>query len=567
MFFWRENCRILAHGAPTSDVNHIEPHPTPTPLPSHHCLRYCESMKAKGAKLKEEERRANPIHVVSRTPRLVCSLILSPAQSNGSSDSVHDANASASSLEAAFIHQNVLKGRQHGSFASMISNNSGRSLATSATNVSHSGRSLATSATNMSSSTTEQSKSLQRVGSMSSVASISSLTTAQQYHSQSVNNSSSTYRPTASLALPSNPQTGTPMKIAFEEYLMVPTRDGRVLMYQIQDFFHAEACAQEDELNRYALNKNESYHKSIANNRKMASSIQKEKEAVQPVFSLGPFYVGDYLRSSRNSTDKLPSTPASIVDICICEADKTKKNPSATLGNVAILTQEGDVHVYEFFSLQSGGAGPEGDTNQLKVDHMHSFHSGDISATSLAMQRSLKRTTVVVNNTTLRTHQAELRIAVGHEGGVISEYTIIERRHLIKWKGKVEYPIRSLAYIYTPSVGDEADKMIPRKDAKTMQPLDEQLFLVIGIAQTGMEGTRPSTTEEILSSCLEVISTADVEKEWNSKHRGSRISTAIELDQFSIWPTNHVKGKGGVVSSAMQSTGRHGTNAVCIIGR
>ena len=374
-----------------------------------------------------------------------------------------------------------------------------------------------------------------------------------QSQSQSYTNMAPIQRPAAaSLAMPVNPQMATKMKIAFQEYLLVPTSDGRILFYQVLDFYRAECVMQEYELNRNLFVRNESYHKNIANYKKMASKIQQEKEAVQPVISLGPFNAGEYRNKSlRNISDKIPSNPASIVDICICEVENTKQTQPSLLGVIVVLVQEGDVHVFELYSIPNTLSG-EKDTSEVKVDHIHSFHSGNIGATSLAVQRTLKRNTVVVNNTTLRNHQPELHIAVGYDGGTVAEFIIVERRHVFKWKGFLEGSVQALAYIHAPNQDEITRKESspsPHGKDRMAYLLDEDLFLVMGtslnVGNAINSHSHSHSSEDIISSCLDVVNTSDVEKEWNSKFRGTcsnKTDGTLDLLDLIIWPKNQVKG-------------------------
>ena len=374
-----------------------------------------------------------------------------------------------------------------------------------------------------------------------------------QSQSQSYTNMAPIQRPAAaSLAMPVNPQMATKMKIAFQEYLLVPTSDGRILFYQVLDFYRAECVMQEYELNRNLFVRNESYHKNIANYKKMASKIQQEKEAVQPVISLGPFNAGEYRNKSlRNISDKIPSNPASIVDICICEVENTKQTQPSLLGVIVVLVQEGDVHVFELYSIPNTLSG-EKDTSEIKVDHIHSFHSGNIGATSLAVQRTLKRNTVVVNNTTLRNHQPELHIAVGYDGGTVTEFIIVERRHVFKWKGFLEGSVQALAYIHAPNQDEITRKESspsPHGKDRMAYLLDEDLFLVMGtslnVGNAINSHSHSHSSEDIISSCLDVVNTSDVEKEWNSKFRGTcsnKTDGTLDLLDLIIWPKNQVKG-------------------------
>ncbi len=499
------------------------------------------------------------LNTVLRTPRKLCSFTLTKPQ-GGSFEGIvthqYDSTHSSLSLEAAFVRQNLMKNRKLSSFMSMPSNNSGRSLAT------------ATSSTNKSNST--ESNSIKRSNSISSVTSSSSLTSLQQ-QSRTTSKASSQRLPNVSLALSTNPQMATKMKIAFQQFLVVPTSDGSVLFYQVTDFTHAEACMQEYELNQNLFTRNDSYHENIANQRKMASKIQQEKDSVQPMFSLGPFHAGDYFNKSlRNITDKFQSIPASIVDVCICEVDETNQSPF--LGTIVILTQEGDVHVLDLYTLQNqnSSAGVE-DGPGVKVNHIHSFYSGAIGATSLAAQRALKETTIEVENTKLRHHQPELRISIGFEGGTVVEYAIVESRSVFKWRGQLDSTVQSLAYVSVP------EKYVDTRNGDGQYPigppLDENLFLVIGTAHNGVDVKQSSATKDILSSCLDVIHVSGAENEWNLKFRDNsrKSSASVELAELSIWPSNNMRGDDSVMISLVGQKRRQGhefpgLNAVLSLG-
>jgi len=343
----------------------------------------------------------------------------------------------------------------------------------------------------------------------------------------------------------------TPIKIAFQEYLLVPTSDSRVLVYQIVDFLQAEMCVQEAELNRHVINKNESFYKHLANNRKVASKLQQEKQSVLPILAIGPFRLGDHSKSLRAIPDKSQSIPASIVDICVCEVDSNTQN-SCLLGNVAILTQDGGVHIYEFDMLQKNNvAHEEGELPLLKVNHVHSFNSGNISATSITMSHSEIWATVMMNNTTLRHKKSELSIVVGFEEGDIVEFTIVERQQKVKWRGSMGFPIQSLAYIHAENLDAEnanISRSSPAKDETTQ--VRDKLYLIIGTTESLVASKKQTncTSDKIVSSCLDIISVVDAEKEWTSKFRGvSRrsVSSTIEVSEISIWPAKNISGQEG----------------------
>ena len=476
------------------------------------------------------------INVHSKTPRLVCSMILGSPPSLSSKtvlscydNIVHD--FTTSNFEASFMRQNMLRGGKHFRSSSSMS----------MTNSRYSGHSIGTNLTNISASSTVEmgsSTTLKRSGSFSSTSSVAS--TQVTPHNSSV----STNRPTAGFALPVNGGS-TPIKIAFQEYLLVPTSDARVLVYQIIDFLLAESFMQEAELNGHAINRNESFFKHLANNRKMSSKLQQEKQSVLPILAIGPFRIGDHSKSLRVIADKSQLIPASIVDMCVCDGD-TNSQFSPSLGNVAILTQDGGVHIYEFFMLQQSNVGHDGESPQLKVKHVHSFVSGNISSTTIAMHRNLTESTVAMNGQILRHHQAEFSITIGFEGGGIAEFTIIDRQHKLRWRGSVGFPVQSLAYI-----NPENSSNFRSNGSDGISLHRDNLFLVIGTSENPVHASKKQTQftfEEIVSSCLDIISVADAEKEWTAKFRGvSRRSSSstIELSDISIWPTNSISGKEG----------------------
>ena len=462
----------------------------------------------------ENSKKTDSPHVntVSRTPRRICTFVMSTPLSSGSMEGI--ATVESKNLETAFMHQTLMKKRKSSSFMSMPSNNSGRSLAT-----------------NTSSSTPESS--MKRSTSFSSVNSNNS--NSKQPPNQSRNQSKGqSNRPLAALALPTHPMMPTKLKIAFQQYLLVPTSDGHILFYQVVDFSHAEACVQEYELNQNLFSRNELYHKNVSNQRKMAAKIQQEKESVQPVYSLGPFHAGDYMnRSTVNIVDKTQSIPASIVDISVLENDEGKR----TLGTIVILVQEGDVHIFDIIVKQNNTPGTEIDFPDIKVDHVHSFNSGNIGATALAAHRAVKRTTVDIDGTTLTHYNPELRISVGSNSGIVVEFAIVEMQHLFKWKGRIDSSLRSLAYIHSPK----------ESSSNTRDPLDEDLFLILGSSQEEVDTMEPSSVEDILSHCLDIIHVSGAEKIWKSQDRGPRQpSASIELVDLSIWPINQFEEGGGV---------------------
>lgn len=498
------------------------------------------------------------INVYSKTPRLVCSLILCSPPPTLSSKTVlsscydnivHD--FTTSNFESSFMRQNMLRGKHFRSSSSM-----------SMANSRHSSHSIGTNLTNFSASSTVDtgsSSTLKRNGSFSSTSSLAS--------TQVTPHSSVSNRPTAGFALPVL-GCSTPIKIAFQEYLLVPTSDARVLVYQIVDFILAESFLQEAELG-HAINRNELFFKHLANNRKMASKLQQEKQSVLPILAIGPFRIGDHSKSSRVIAEKSQPIPASIVDMFVCDGD-TNSQFSPSLGNVVFLTQDGGVHIYEFSMLQQSNVGHEGESPQLKVNHVHSFGSGKISATTIAMHRTLTKSSVAKNGQILRHHQAEFCISIGYEGGDIAEFTTVDRQHKLRWRGSVGFPIQALAYINPENSSNFRSN---GKDGISQQR--DNVFLVIGSSENPVHASKKQTqftSEEIVSSCLDIISVVDAEKEWTAKFRGvSRRSSSstIELSDISIWPTtNSISGKEGFripLPAQKMKQNNSGIKAVCSI--
>jgi hypothetical protein len=392
---------------------------------------------------------------------------------------------------------------------------------------------------------------LKRSGSFSSITSSNSVTgPSPAAVQQSLDKSISS--PTCAFAHPVNSvMSATTMKIAFGEYLLVPTSDARIFIYQIVDFLRVEEYMQELELNTFShMERNESFYKNVGTNRKLASNIQLEKDTVQPILALGPFHIGDYNTAPMKSTGSKPKPiPASIVDLCQCEYDLTAQNSKQ--GSVAILTQDGGVHVFELSFLQRTPRVEDDDFSQLKVEHMHSFHAGDICATAISMQRSLKRTAVTVNNTVLRQFKAQLNITIGFENGYVAEFAVMDRQHRLKWKGSMGSPVTSLAYIYalqdmSEEFKESPNRRSPRRDSSI--PLEHQLHLAIGTSQDEMtyKSHNIYSSQDIVSSCLDVVNVEFAETEWHGQFKlvsdETKRNDSIDINEITIWPENQLLG-------------------------
>lgn len=485
-----------------------------------------------------------------------------------------------------------------------------------------------------------------------SVASASSSFPSTSNSRNAATNTSTTnnHYPTTSFALPTDVHAGSPLRIAFEQYVLAPTSDGRVQIYQIADFRYAENCMKEEceELNNSNYNNatsSSARYKNIANNHSMAGNIQNAKVSVKPICSLGPFYVGDHrpqiqiqpspvtLRKPDSTGDrnKKIGPIASIVDVRMCDADNYHLNVVGTierstlLGNLSILTLEGDVHLFECYqitgianvgcsdndmstspssssliNLNLSGDTPLANNSstsanvnaissniQLKVEHVVSYSSGGMGnpATALAIFRSVKEVRINVMNssvgtsdndalsssgsgtfvsTGLRQYQAELWIAVGFETGVVVEHAVLNKRQvLLRWRGYLECPIRSIGYIFNDSISPEKEHSFVTSNTR------RGLYLVVGMSERNVnftdsnvqarnyksgekddDGCDTITTSPIPS--IDVIDTDVVTHQWSLLSKKSKRNKTtlystfppneiMKLSEYSVWPTNIFK--------------------------
>lgn len=462
---------------------------------------------------------SNMKKVTCKTPGHVCSFILHPPNNSKINASYQDTNTyeySPSNNELAFMRQVSLKGQQFGSNSNL----------SHVSNLTQSRHSMGTILTNHSSSTFENAGSLKRASSFSSTGTTSSSMT----NSQQVLNPKTA---TTSFALPTNQSMATPLQIAFRQFLLVPTRDGNIFLYQIADFSYAEEHFLNAQINSTAtIHRDQSYN-NVSSMKNLSAKMNEEKQCLLPILSLGPFNIGEAGRSFGNSPQsKSALNAATIVGICVFDNIKSKnQNQNNFLGNVAVLTQCGCVHIYDFYR-----SGNDGESDQLKVAHHLSFFTGKLSATAIAMHRGVTYEEVTMNGQSLRQRRPVICIAVGYDDGTISEYTIVDKLNSLKWRGYIDYKINCLEYIQTESKS---------RPSNVNEPTAESLYLVIGTAADELEKpTKECTTEAVISSCLDVIKITDARKEFSSKFKKlsqrRSPSSMIYLAHLSIWPNTSV---------------------------
>lgn len=458
--------------------------------------------------------------VTCKTPHHVCSFVLHPPNNSKINASYQDTNTydySPSNNELAFMRQISLKGQQFGSNSNL----------SHVSNLTQSRHSIGTILTNHSSSTFENAGSLKRASSFSSTGTTSSGMT----NSQQVLNPKTA---TTSFALPTNQSMATPLQIAFRHFLLVPTRDGNIFLYQIADFSYAEEHFLNAQINSTAAIHHDQSYNNVTSMKKLSAKMNEEKQCLLPILSLGPFEIGEAGRSfGNNSQSKSALNAATIVGISVFDNIKSKnQNQNNFMGNVAVLTQCGCVHIYDFY--RSGNDGESSD--QLKVAHHLSFSTGKLSATAIAMHRGVTYEEVTINGQSLRQRRPVICIAVGYDDGTISEYTIVDKLNSLKWRGYIDYKINCLEYIQTETKS---------RPSNLNEPTAESLYLVIGTAVDDFKKPiKECTTEAVISSCLDVIKITDARKDFSSKFKKlsqrRSPSSMIYLAHLSIWPNTSV---------------------------
>ncbi len=311
-------------------------------------------------------------------------------------------------------------------------------------------------------------------GGTSTIASSSNTNTT---HATSTSGNTKSIRPLGQLApAPSNTTqiTTSPMKVAFNKYLLVPTVDGKLYVYEIYDFDKIEqqllecqqGVYQEKQrqrrkafqmatasttsfttLNTTAANNStssstlsrslsssslvhlsSSYHPQYNNNNDIDSfhvkidaikndrcKVQSEKEKVEPIYSIGPFYIGEYYDNVINNKEEVHDSstigttssnhiPSSIV--ALCHLTTTTNNENGQY--VAILTNEGDVHILRFDSSHHSTV-------------VKPSSSTSILSTTTTSSTSLKQSTASFNTAT----------SGGHDG--------IQRDHHYHHDVRIEY--------------------------------------------------------------------------------------------------------------------------------
>lgn len=317
------------------------------------------------------------------------------------------------------------------------------------------------------------------------------------------------FRQLGSLAVPIYSQRSSPLHIAFHQYLLVPTSDGRLLIYQVCDFDHAESIILEEELSS-------SPHANATKpsvTQSLSSQIYQEKHNQSPIAMIGPLYVGEYedihIGSLESSSSSMRDNPlASIVGLT--SVSVVESTSPSLMGHLAVVTLQGDVFVFEFHKSVEEGS--------LQIQLLCGFGCGRLSAQCIA----------------LRYHPVTMKVmlACGFLDGTIQEFEVEKNRKLLFWEGYLkQLPITCLAYI------TDVQSKENRIEEDQNSSLDQ---LVVGMSQCEPQPTGRSTPEDMIATCLEVLSLDVAKSIWDQKlkENTSMSSSSVSIVESTVWPTN-----------------------------
>ena len=347
-----------------------------------------------------------------------------------------------------------------------------------------------------------------------------------------------------------HPSLSSPITIAFNEFLLVPTVDGRVLIYQITDFQDAENSLIHDEIEK-SLNSEEERHL-----REKISKIHQQKNNVEAICTLGPFFVEDSEDDLYNSTIPPLKTSqrtkafASIAHICSLSANCDEISYTAggnwALGVIAILTNEGNIHIFEFnmehtaysngMPLESGSkngkcvatATLDSDGRRLSIYKRASIFTGKIGANCVTFHyayNAIERHIVEQKDASIPL--SSMRVVIGHECGMVTDYQVSHEETRLIWMGSFNCPVRSICSLGNLVKGDKT-------------------YLAVGLV--GLH----CTDNESINSFLETIDVTALEKAWTRRDRTNEDieSDELKLDEFCTWPakTIHLKNQNHLVN-------------------
>jgi hypothetical protein len=431
--------------------------------------------------------------MINSTPRHVCSFLI-PASGTASNATNHQTESP--SVEKSFIRRC----------------NSSRASLNSSSNVSR--NSSLSQIQQDSQSSVSQSVGLKRNNSFNSTTTSSSTISTSAPTSSTNNSPTKSFRQLGSLAIPINSQRSSPLHVAFHQYLLAPTSDGRLLIYQVCDFDHAERIILEEELSYSSSSSSVTLNatKPLSDIHKLSSQAYQEKHTQMPMGIIGPLHVGEYrniplgLSESTTSSMKDNSPPVSIVELTSIHANDT--SVSSLLGYVALITLQGDVFVFEFHKSDQ--------ERSLQIQFFCGFGCGRISAQCIA----------------LRYHQTKLFLACGFADGTIQEFEVEKNIKSLCWEGYLNHrPIACLAYI-TDLVQDKENAI--ENDPTSLSQL------IVGMSQCEPQPTGRSKPEDIIATCLEVVSVDIAKSMWDQKmiDSASMLPSSISLIESTVWPTN-----------------------------
>lgn len=343
-------------------------------------------------------------------------------------------------------------------------------------------------------------------------------------------------------ASPPNAKIGSPLLIAFGEFLLVPTFDAYILVYTILDFStdiesrlkSSSSVAMPSSFSR----PNSSSSLFEEQQRLDSSEREKMKTAIEPIRIMGPLYVHQSITKNENI-----NIPASIVAITSTPVhskwthvyptvkvqdytDKAQDAEASYLGCIAAATNEGDINLYSVYKASSREI--SGSSEPPIINHSVSFFTGYMGATCL-------------------TFATENHIVIGYDSGRILCFRLplqesstmlpLSYAELI-WSGYFENPIQCVSfegYIHKVS--------FPEPNAECAK--GGVNFLIVGLS------TKNHSNASIQPS-LEVVDIDRVRDQWvalfqsgqsdNDTIYNSLSSTSefkdklLRMESFSLWP-------------------------------
>ena len=292
--------------------------------------------------------------------------------------------------------------------------------------------------------------------------------------------------------------------IAFD-LVLVATTDGRVAVYQIVDFgldLDEDVMAserrrllewEEEDVEFSDINNTNEEKKSPEDsfgfdesgdaNERM-SRRERSRESVDPLVIVSTHNAVDEVSSKDDDTlVDLPSNTPMIVGMCATPEGMSligshENCPKPILGHVAVLTDDGGVHILEFTATNSSMIEERSiiHADAPNVSEICSFQSSHFGATCICMQpmgRDAKQSNAQSNAI------EQMRLCIGHECGVLECYQLVTSQSPQK-SSELESP-----YSFTKSKSNEVPRSNSNSTPTIETPKRNASFLSIHLAEDG----------------------------------------------------------------------------------